>query len=103
MVCAQLVAFGRVSKRREEKKERASRRKERPGLDPTRTGSSMDGMEITNGPAQLNMVADNSPLINTLEATMIKRANGACKEPDEIDFDESDGSYIESTDSEIIL
>ena len=86
--------------RREEKKEKARRRKEKP--IGARNGAAKEYVEFTNGAAQ-RATADNTLLINRLEATMARRAESATNETEEIDLGESDESYIESTDSETIL
>ncbi|KAL9124565.1 MAG: hypothetical protein Q9217_006113 [Psora testacea] len=100
MVCAQLVVFGRVSMRREERRERARRRKERP--ECSRNISVQGVSELENGSTQ-RAAADNTLLMTRLQATITKRAEVASEELEEFDFDESEGSYLESTDSETIL
>ena len=100
MVCAQLAAFDHVSKRREERKERARLRRERPPC--TRDASTQESSKSVNGFAE-RATADNTLLMMRLEATMMKRAETSCKRPDELTSDDSDESYPGSTDSETIL
>lgn len=100
MVCAQLVVFGRVSMRREESKERARRRKDWSGR--YKNGTVKEDAEMTNGVAQ-KAAADNTLLMSRLEATIARRAEIASKETEDAHFGGSDGSYMDSTDSETIL
>ncbi|KAL9099367.1 MAG: hypothetical protein Q9163_005128 [Psora crenata] len=87
MVCAQLVAFRRVSIRREEKEQRARRRKERPG--GSKNVSTPHVMGLNSSSAQ-RAAADDTFLMKRLEVTMAKRAEVANDESEEVDFDRVD-------------
>ena len=102
MVCAQLVAFERVSMRREERRERARKRKEKGGVSKTHF---MKEVEVGNGHAREGG-ADNSLLMNKFASAVAMNGNGKVKGEEDSSGDSYDGSensFLDSTDSEVIL
>ena len=91
MVCAQLVAFGRVSMRREERRERARRRKEKILVSKSHAGREL---KLGNGHVDESYM-DCIPVREDCKITEGRITGDAS--------DGSDGSFVESTDSEVIL
>ena len=101
MVCAQLVAFGRVSMRREERRERARRRREKVVLSKIHSGREV---ELGNGYTAAGDV-DHTVLTTDLASQLPMKEIWSMADRRGADdtSDGSDGSFVESTDSEVIL
>ena len=102
MVCAQLVAFERVSMRREERRERVRRRKEKGVVNKSHFVAEMD---LANGHAREDKT-DDSLLMSKVASAITMNGNGKVKEEKDSSGDSCDGSddsFVDSTDSEMIL